>query len=113
MVDRYSPLGIIKHATKMANNKDLTRKLVVKNRHYSETFINITVEERNWYKMGTIPIFPKKGKIVYSMPVKGVIGWNELNFIEKIEKLKTYTRDSQIIDALEQEHSALFDYMNS
>jgi len=84
------------------------RNLVLRDEHDKNYFIAIRVREKDAYKIGPVPIWPKKGEVVCEViPTQGDIGWSNLGVHRTIDVLKGYTSDLDLKRGLETERSRL------
>lgn len=108
----YSAFGIMERVVSNINSNNQDRNLVVRDEHDSKNFIMLTVREADFYRIGRIPIFPKKGREIYRMPVLATRNWDNLGCNRKIETLKSYTHDFDLLSGIEQERINLLTHMN-
>lgn len=89
------------------------RNLVLRDEHekvkgQEHGTIVIRIRENDAYKLGPIPIWPKKGEIVQEFyPYESGVDWANLGFHQTIDALKSYTRDTGLQKELEAERSHL------
>jgi len=84
------------------------RNLVLRDEHDKDYFIAIRVRESDAYRIGSVPIWPKKGEVVCEvMPAQGGIDWANLGIHQTIDTLKDYTSDFDLKEGLETERSRL------